>query len=291
MTWAFVLEPLDAHTTRLHVRARAAFPPAERLHAAWIRPVHRLMETIQLHRLAARVEGRIGRDGWRDVLAGVGGAGMMAVGLLTPFLRRARSHWGLSAEEAARPRAGDDLIAAPRWSWTHAVDIAAPAESVWPWVAQLGADRGGFYSYQWLENLAGCTLHNAERIHPGWQLQRGDGLLLHPKLPPLPIVQLEPGRYFVAHGAADEQARSAGRPWAEASWLIAVEPLTATRCRVVSRYRAASSNDVASRLGFGPSLMEPIGFAMDRRMLLGIRERVEHTYARLGRSQDLQSRP
>jgi hypothetical protein len=41
ITWAFVLESLDQKTTRLHVRARAAFPPSERLHVAWIRPVHR----------------------------------------------------------------------------------------------------------------------------------------------------------------------------------------------------------------------------------------------------------
>jgi hypothetical protein len=55
-------------------------------------------------------------------------------------------------------------ILEPRWSWTHGIDIAVSAGNVWPWVAQLGANRGGFYSYQWLENLAGCSLHNAEAI-------------------------------------------------------------------------------------------------------------------------------
>src|SRR5581483_10920421 len=58
-TWAFVLEPLDGETTRLHVRARVAFPSSERLHAAWIRPVHHLMESAQLAHLAARAEGRL----------------------------------------------------------------------------------------------------------------------------------------------------------------------------------------------------------------------------------------
>jgi hypothetical protein len=56
VSWAFVLEPLDGET-RLLVRARAAFSPRERLHAAWIRPVHHFMERAQLRGLAARVEG------------------------------------------------------------------------------------------------------------------------------------------------------------------------------------------------------------------------------------------
>jgi hypothetical protein len=160
-------------------------------------------------------------------------------------------------------------------------------------VAQLGADRAGFYSYQWLENVAGCQVRNAERIHPEWQLRVGDGLRLHPQAPALPIVELEPGRHLVAWGAPDQAARAAGRPWVAASWLIAVEPLGAERCRVVSRYRADCSADLRTWLACGPSLMEPIGFAMDRRMLLGIRERVNDARRRASRcaQSDLGSPP
>lgn len=56
VSWAFVLEPLDGET-RLLVRARAAFSEKERLHAAWIRPVHHFMERAQLRGLADRIEG------------------------------------------------------------------------------------------------------------------------------------------------------------------------------------------------------------------------------------------
>ncbi len=275
VTWVFVLERLEGDRTRLHVRARAAFPPMQRLHAAWIRPVHHLMQTAQLHHLAARAEGRLARDTGRDVLEGIGGAAIMTASLLTPFLRGPREHWGLDAKDAARPYPGDDLVPNPRWGWTHAIEIAAPAASVWPWVAQIGADRGGFYSYQWLENIAGCELHNAERVHPEWELHQGDMLRLHPEMPPLHIVSLDRGHYFVAHATPDPEARAAGKSWASVSWLLLIEPRGDERCRVISRYRAAMSDDLATRLSFGPTFVEPIGFAMDRRMLMGIKARGE----------------
>ena len=275
VTWSFVLEPLDANTTRLHVRARAAFPEAQRLHATWIRPVHALMETAQLRHLAARVEGRMPLDDARDVASGVGGAARMVAALLTPFLRSHRTHWGLDDATAARAYPGDELVATPRWSWTHGVEIDAPVDEVWPWIAQIGADRGGFYSYQWLENLAGCGVRNAETIHPEWSVKKGDALVLHPHAE-MRIAEIDDGRWFVAHAPADEEARTRREPWAEASWLFVLEPITPRRTRVVSRYRVACSDDLASRLGFGPAIVEPIGFVMDRRMLLGVRDRAEH---------------
>lgn len=274
-TWAFVLEPLDAETTRLHARARVTFRPRSALRLAWMRSIHHLMERAQLRHLAARAEGRLRRDQLRDVLEGAGGAALMLLSFMTPFLRDERSHWGLSEEDASRTYPGDELVEQPRWQWTHAVEIDAPAEKVWPWVAQIGADRGGFYSYQWLENVAGCNVRNAERIHPEWQVRRGGKLSLHPKMPPLDVVLLSPGRSYVAHAPADPDAKREGRPWVEATWLFLVEPIGTTKCRVVSRYRVATSEDLLTRVGFGPLLVEPIGFAMDRRMLLGIKKRAE----------------
>jgi len=277
VTWTFVLEPLDANTTRLSVRARAAFPASGLLHVATIRPVHRLMQTTMLRRLAARAEGRLPRDDVDDVLVGIGGAAVIVAALLSPFHRRARSHWGLDEATADRQYPGDELVPEPRWGYTHGVEIAAPAERVWPWIAQIGADRGGFYSYQWLENLAGCEVRNAEVVHPEWQAQVGQALLLHPdpKAPRFQIVAVELWRHVVAYAPADEQARAQGRPWTAASWVFLVEPLGENRCRFISRYRGACSDDVATRLAFGPTLIEPVGFAMDRRMLLGVKERAE----------------
>jgi hypothetical protein len=275
ITWSFVLEPLDATTTRLHVRARAAFPGNGRLHATWIRPAHRLMEAAQLRHLAARIEGRLPMDDARDVLEGVGGVAVMAAAFLTPFLREPRSRWGVEPEVAERAFPGDELVGAPRWSWTHGIEIDAPPDEVWPWVAQLGADRGGFYSYQWLENVAGCEIRNADVVHPDWAVTPGDTLSLHPKMPPLRVAAVEAGRWFVVSAPVDAAARADGKPWAEVSWLFFLEALPGDRTRLVSRYRCATSDDLATRLRFGAAVLEPIGFAMDRRMLFGVKARVE----------------
>jgi len=274
MTWAFVLERIDASTTRLHVRARGAFSTSERLHASWIRPVHHLMERAQLENLKRRVEGALPRDDVRDVIEGAAGAATMSLAMITPFLRGARNHWGIDEQTASRIHPGDELVPEPLWGWTHGIEIDADADDVWPWVAQIGADRGGFYSYQWLENLAGCRLRNAETIHPEWAVREGDRLLLHPKMPPLPVVRVIKGRAFVAFAPPDERAHATGKPWVAASWLFFVETLGPGKCRLISRYRVSTSDDAATRLAFGPALIEPIGFAMDRRMLLGVKERV-----------------
>jgi hypothetical protein len=220
-------------------------------------------------------------DRWSDVLQGISGASRMALALVTPFLRGRRAHWGLDPDTAARVLPGDDLIPEPRWSWTHGIEIDTAAEDVWPWIGQIGADRGGFSSYQWLENLTGCRVRNTEKIHPQWEANIERGLMLHPDIPPLRIVSLVRGRHLVAHAPAHPSARANGKPWVEASWLFLVEPLGPTRCRFVSRYRVACSNDVTTRLSFGPTFVEAIGFAMDRRMLLGVKQRAEASRLRV----------
>ena len=283
VTWSFALEPLEGGATRLLARARAAFPPSGRAHVAWAGPAHHLMQTTQLRNLAERAEGRLPANDWRDVLAGIGGAGLMGVSIITPMARARRSRWGAPPEVVGRRHPGDDLVPEPRSGWTHAVEVAAPVARVWPWVAQIGADRAGFYSYSWLENLVGCALRDAERIHPEWEMHEGDALVLHPAAPPLRIVSLEPGHHLVAYGAPDEEARREGRPWIAASWLFLVEEMTPGLTRVVSRYRCATSDDARTRILFGPALVEPIGDTMDRRMLKGIRARAEHTPRPLGR--------
>ena len=273
VTWAFVLEPLAEETTRLFVRVRAAFPPSGRFHVAWIRPVHHFMQARQLENLKARVEDDLPRDGFRDVASGLAGAAGMALHLLTPFLRSSRSHWGLEPEVAARAYPGDELVPEPRWSWTHGIEIEVPTERVWPWVAQIGADRGGFYSYQWLENLAGCDVRNAETTKPEWQHRKGDLLSLHPAMPPIPVVAVEPERFFLAHAPAGDRSR----PWVTVSWLFFLEPLGPEMCRLISRFRTDCSDDLATRLAYGPTLTESIGFVMDRQMLRGVKARAERT--------------
>jgi hypothetical protein len=68
----------------------------------------------------------------------------------------------------------------PQWSYNHAVLIDAPRSAVWPWLVQLGQGRGGFYSYEALENLVGCQIHNVTEIRPELQeLTVGDTVVTH----------------------------------------------------------------------------------------------------------------
>jgi hypothetical protein len=135
--------------------------------------------------------------------------------------------------------------------------IDAPVEEVWPWLAQLGQDRGGFYSYQWLENLAGCQMQNADRIHPEWQ-HRELGETVHPHPAGglrLRLSVFEPERALALEG------------WGK----FALEPLGRDRTRLIAR------GSVPRRVGAVAHglLMEIPHFLMERRMLLGIKERVE----------------
>lgn len=288
MTWVFALEPLTSNSTRLHVRVRVAFSRDKKLYVAMIRPVHHLMQTAMLRNLAARAEGLLDGPSLTDVASGVGGVLVMLGAFLSPFARGARCHWGLDRELAARRYPGDELVPRPRWGWTHGVEIQASPLEVWPWVAQIGADRAGFYSYEWLENLIGCDVFNAETVHPEWEAKVGQELVLHPEpgAPRMKIVALETGKWLIASAVSDAEAQRATEPWIAVSWLFWIEPLDGGRSRLISRYRVACSDDLASRLSYGPTLMEPVGFAMDRRMLLGIKERVERAGSRPARSFD-----
>ncbi len=116
--------------------------------------------------------------------------------------------------------------------------------------------------WQWLENLAGCDLQNADDVHPDWQqLALGDELRLHAAAAGLKVVALDSGRHFVA-------ATTEGP--IQASWLFLVQPISERESRFLSRYRVAHGKGLRERLSFGQTIIEPIGFAMDRRMLLGV---------------------
>lgn len=218
-----------------------------------------------------------------DVIEGTEGAFFMAFALLTPCLRPWRTRRGATGAELRSPFPGDDLVPHSRWGWTHAVTIEAPAAGVWPWVVQIGQGRGGFYSYQFLENLVGSNIHNADNIIPELQnLKVGDTISLHPKMPGLPVAILEPGRAIVLHVkteslTGDESGEVKPRNYFAATWLFFVGEVDKRTTRLISRWRADYSPSLANRLGYGPWFVEPIGFVMDRKMLLGIKQRAEAT--------------
>jgi hypothetical protein len=219
------------------------------------------------------------RDDGRGILENIGGAFQILWSLLTPFLRRRRVRWGASPAEWAAAWPGDDLVPAPRWQALHAVTVWAPAAVVWPWLAQIGQGRGGFYSYERLENLVGCGIRNASQILAEHQdLGAIDGIRLAAKAPAMPLAVIEPGRGFVLFGGGNP---GTGAPAAgSTSWGVFVEPAGPGSARVLSRQRNAWSGDLGAALLFGPWLLEPISFVMDRKMLRGMKQRAEAARAR-----------
>ncbi len=206
------------------------------------------------------------------------GAFAMKVAVLTPFLRRRRTTWGSTPEELQRDWPGDDLVPTPSWQATMAITVNAPPERVWPWVAQIGQGRGGFHSYEKLENLAGCQIKNATRVIEDLQgIAVGDEVRLHPKGPPLAVVTVERNRALVLYGGPPPSSTRTDAPEIDiaTSWAILLEPDGGGATRLISRTRYRYGKGFKNALAGGPALLEPISSVMTKKMLGVIKGLVE----------------
>lgn len=195
---------------------------------------------------------RLRRTGRVLTAAGVA-APVIDHGLVRPWLRR----WGATPEECSRSLPGD-LDTGPLFTATRAVTVHAPAEEVWRWLVQIGQDRGGFYSYDWLENLAGCNLHSADEIHPEWQDRKaGDPLVLTEGYA-TPLTGVEPPHTLVIEN------------WG----AYVIEPIDGSSCRLIAR-----SHVDRNPAGLAYVLVIELPHAiMERKMLLGIKQRAERSH-------------
>jgi hypothetical protein len=193
-------------------------------------------------------------------------------------LRSRSLRWGATREEVDAALPGDELILHPGLTATRAVTIRADSAAVWPWVAQLGQGRGGFYSYDALENLVGCNIHSADHVVPAWQsIAVGDEVRLHPD-GGLQVALVEPGRALVLRGGVPMGATP---PPYDFTWTFVVHDAPGGDSRLLVRERYGYVK------GWVPLLVEPvswISFLMSRRMLLGIKERAERPVDLVGAS-------
>ena len=197
--------------------------------------------------LHALVTGKRPR-GW--ALAAIAGTAAYLIGL-RPWTRS----WGTTSAEVGKALPGDELVPTPGIEMMRAVTVNAPVDAVWPWLAQIGQDRGGFYSYSWLENLAGCNLQNADRIHEEWQHREvGETVLLHPATGPK-LARFEPNRSYAFDGG----------------WYFALEPIDVQHTRLFARTRVPRGFPSFAYAIF----IELPHFIMERRMLFGIKQRAE----------------
>ncbi|WP_433664618.1 SRPBCC family protein [Nocardia sp. CA-128927] len=180
------------------------------------------------------------------------------------ILRRRCLTWGATTDEVARIMPGDELPTAPDIITTRAITIAANPAAIWPWLVQLGPGRGGAYTYDWIENLLGLNMHSTDKILPQFQnLSVGDTFALGKGGQRLRVVTLEPEQTLVF--------ASTDGHWA---WAFGLYP-SAEGTRLVSRNRIAlPESGLPSRL-FNRFVMEPGSWLMERKMLIGIKQRAE----------------
>ena len=200
------------------------------------------------------------------LVAGALLAGLFALTL--PAIHR----WGATDAELARALPGDEVLTHPLIRWTHAETINAPPEQVWPWIAQLGDTRAGYYSYTFIENQVGSltgasgyavVYANADRIHPEWQNpQPGDEIIQSV----LKIRAVKPGEYLLADATQPKSFN-----WL---WLWQLQPVDGGQhTRLLVRFGIQLPTEASN-----PAMtfvMDIGGFVMEQNMLQGIKLRAE----------------
>lgn len=184
---------------------------------------------------------------------------LLYVAVVQPWHMR----WGATDAEIAMALPGDPFIPPTTVVSTRAITIHAPVAQIWPWLAQLGQQHGGFYSYDWLENLFMAQMHNADRIVPTWQHpQVGDQVFMMANPSPASMAEIaliEPERVMVLKGG----------------WTFFLQPVDEQTTRFIVRYASFPvKGNLAAALFYYP-LFEPIHFVMESGMMMGIKQRAE----------------
>ncbi len=193
--------------------------------------------------------------------------------------------WGATDEERLRPLPSDGVLAFPAATHeTRAITINAPAARVWPWLAQLGQDRGGFYSFDVLENIVGCEMPVDDVLRPTLQQWNiGDRLWMYPPTKAggagfATLRVFEPGRTM---GFATRRFGTALDQPEDGAWSFELVPVDASTTRLLVRGRGLPDRSLWGKV-FDSGIFDVAHFVMEKRMLLGIKSLAEgHTRRRL----------
>lgn len=207
--------------------------------------------------------------------------GLSAAATYAFIVRPWHLRWGATDYEVECVYPGDLLMPFPKIRATHAIDIQAPISMVWPWLVQLGQGRGGFYSYDWIENLMGLDIHTEDHLMPEFHnLKVGDVVPLSADGFGFPVAIIEPESTLVLHG--DTRIPGTGevpnmRPgdYIASTWGFYLHAKSFDTTRLVERWTADWNPSLANWLIYRVFL-EPGAFVMQRKMLLGIKERSEN---------------
>jgi len=219
-------------------------------------------------------------------IAGVAALGGAAAAAIHALLIRPRLRWwGATDEEVHRPLPGDDLVPGSIHGATNAITIGAPASEVWPWLVQMGCQRAGWYSYDRLDNGG---VPSADRIVPDLQHLKVDDFV--PSTPSgrlgFTVAAIEPPRTLVFRatllitsrgpvmGTPDDVSQRNRYAYVDSTWAFVLDELDAGTTRLIVRTRAAYRPRLWIGL-FNLLVGEPAHFVMQRKQLLGIKQRAE----------------
>jgi hypothetical protein len=224
----------------------------------------------------------------------IGGTALGAMGLGAYYLlfRPWERRWGATDEEMQRAHPGDEIIPGADIVEMRVVTVKATLAAIWPWLVQIGQGRAGYYSFDWLENLAGAKMKNAEGINPDWQhLQVGDIIPVEPGGKGFKVYMLEPERALVLGGRKGEagilEVFTQRAP--AFSWAFILVPLDSERTRLISRFRIQSQPSLWNTLT--DIFVVPLDFLMTRRMLLGLKKRAEKTGELTEKPEEAEKKP
>jgi hypothetical protein len=215
----------------------------------------------------------------RKVVGVVGTAAVVYGAWVRPRLLR----WGATDEELTGPYPGAELVPDGVRSGAMAVTIDAPPNAVWPWLVQMGWDRGGWYSWDRLDNAGRPS---AREVHPEWQdLAVGDYLQFWSPgrgvTDAYRVAVLEPNRFLGLHGFSDLLGRTLDpkqpRPSAymEGLWGFLLNGLPDGRTRlVISGYQTVRPRWFERIAVFW--LFVPLVWPMQARMLAVLKRNIEH---------------
>jgi hypothetical protein len=200
--------------------------------------------------------------------------------LLSPLLRPWYRRWGASGEEVSRTFPGDDFVPRPKSELNLAISVRAPVDAIWPWFVQLGCQRGGWYSYDLLDNGGAPS---AERILPEYQDLKVGGIV---KAMPkgdfgFPVAVIQPGQALVLAGTLDTRTGQPADPndpglqaYFSGDQTFYIERRDDGTSRLIFRMRIDWNPSFANKLIYH-YFMEPVSFVMGRKTLLNVKRRAE----------------
>ena len=199
---------------------------------------------------------------WLGAVAGLVAWLVIAAAVIATYVAvigRWQRRWGATDEEVCRAMPGDDVLRPDAPSTTRAITIDSPPEDVFPWLVQIGYGRGGWYSYDWIDNDGQPSV---DRIDPALQrLAVGDRIEFFPGAGPV-VREIAPNRHIVSGGDAD-------------SWCLLVAPMLEGRTRLISRWRQDWPMTFGARVW--ATIADPGAFLMEQKMLRRIRDLAERS--------------